>query len=58
MMKHLIAFSLFVTAMTAVAFWPQTCEQRGGRYETLESVSGGPATKVCVPDLIEVVQAD
>lgn len=57
MMKYLVAFSLFVTVMTAVVLRPQTCEERGGRVESLEPVGANPPTKVCIPDFIEVTQA-
>jgi hypothetical protein len=59
MMKLLIAISLLVTGTTALALRPPaSCEERGGIYKELESVSGGESTKVCVPFQGEVVQVD
>jgi hypothetical protein len=59
MMKFLVGLSLTFTLLTAIVFHTQTrtCEERGGKYETLEPVGAGVATKVCVPALIEVSQA-
>jgi hypothetical protein len=45
-MKLLIVISIVVTGFTALAFWPRTCEEKGGHYEYLTTFDGSEL-KVC-----------